>query len=254
MGGALNKMRKQNPATSSPHPHGGREEKQSSAKQHNAEQLPQRQPKEHRRGHSLGGKRDPELNADKDQQQHQKHSKQEKVQEKESSTLSFGDSKQPGREKEQQQQQQQPSSQAPQKQHVKESTPAADNVQQKSSQQQNQNQGGGSQGRTPLKQDQQNNQKQQRGGGTPDKGGSNNNYKKNVKYAEVVVQELFTGGVKNNPTEEPVWRYVDNEKQIQGPWTSKQMLSWYKQGYFDMDLLVVGLRQEALSAKPSKER
>merc|ERR1712087_416494 len=79
-------------------------------------------------------------------------------------------------------------------------------------------------------------------------------YKKNVKYSDLVVSEVFTGGVKNNPTEEPVWRYVDNEQQIQGPWTSKQMVSWYKQGYFELDLLVVGCERKLCPPNlPKKE-
>lgn len=61
----------------------------------------------------------------------------------------------------------------------------------------------------------------------------------NTPTKKFTPQELFTAGAQK-PMDEPVWRYVDNEGQIQGPWTSKQMISWYQQGYFDMDLLVVG--------------
>jgi hypothetical protein len=61
----------------------------------------------------------------------------------------------------------------------------------------------------------------------------------NTPSKKATPKELFTAGA-SQPMDEPVWRYVDNEGQIQGPWTSKQMISWYQQGYFDMDLLVVG--------------
>merc|ERR1711907_420851 len=94
------------------------------------------------------------------------------------------------------------------------------------------------QAKTTMKQEPQKQQQESRGKD------SSTSYKKNVKYNDLVVVELFTGGVKNNPTEEPVWRYVDNEQQIQGPWTSKQMISWYKQGYFELSLNVVGCERK----------
>ena len=64
-----------------------------------------------------------------------------------------------------------------------------------------------------------------------------------AQITDAVVHGLFTGGCKL-AAEEPVWRYVDNSENVQGPWTSRQMISWYKQGYFDKNLLVVGCERK----------
>ena len=180
--------------------------------------LPQRQTKDHqRRGTPSSGKKEQDAGSDK---QPSKQDKPEKAKEKE-----------------------QPASQgAPTSQQKQQPAAAPTNsVQQPKTGLQQQQQVAAAQqvqAKTTMKQEPQKQQQESRGKD------SSTSYKKNVKYNDLVVVELFTGGVKNNPTEEPVWRYVDNEQQIQGPWTSKQMISWYKQGYFELNLNVVGCERK----------
>ena len=66
--------------------------------------------------------------------------------------------------------------------------------------------------------------------------------KEDAKAAEgAAAQRVFHRGQPGGKEEEePVWRYIDNKEQIQGPFSANQMLLWYNMGFFEKGLLMLG--------------
>ena len=41
--------------------------------------------------------------------------------------------------------------------------------------------------------------------------------------------------------DEPVWRYIDPDGQVQGPFSAREMHTWYESNYLQMELPICGM-------------
>ncbi|KAL3158040.1 kinesin-like protein [Trebouxia sp. C0010 RCD-2024] len=57
-----------------------------------------------------------------------------------------------------------------------------------------------------------------------------------------VAMRLFTADRQG--AEEPVWRYIDPDGQVQGPFSAREMHTWYDSNYLQMDLPICGMERK----------
>ncbi|KAL3136862.1 kinesin-like protein, variant 2 [Trebouxia sp. C0009 RCD-2024] len=67
-----------------------------------------------------------------------------------------------------------------------------------------------------------------------------------------VALRLFTADRQG--AEEPVWRYIDPDGQVQGPFSAREMHTWYDSNYLQMDLPICGMERKVSPPDlPSRE-
>lgn len=61
---------------------------------------------------------------------------------------------------------------------------------------------------------------------------------------------MLAGSVIKDRDASLVWQYVDDDGNVQGPFSKKDMLVWFSQGYIQPQIKLVGILGDAEGAAP----
>ena len=65
-----------------------------------------------------------------------------------------------------------------------------------------------------------------------------------------MAERLFRAGASSSK-DEPLWRYVDPQGEVHGPFIAKQMLVWNAKSYFHPDILMLGCGRKVAASEVS---